>query len=81
MKKGQSFEQAMNRLEEISQSLESGDIPLEESIILYEEGIKLVEFCQGKLTEAEKKLQKLTRTEEGKFETTLLDESDTPEAE
>jgi exodeoxyribonuclease VII small subunit len=81
MKKGQSFEQAMNRLEEISQSLESGDIPLEESIKLYEEGIKLVEFCQGKLTEAEKKVQKLTRTEEGKFETTPLDEPHTPEAE
>lgn len=80
MKKGQSFEQAMNRLEEISQSLESGDIPLEESIKLYEEGIKLVEFCQGKLTEAEKKVKKLTRTEEGKFETTPLDEPDTPEA-
>jgi exodeoxyribonuclease VII small subunit len=81
MKKGQSFEQAMNRLEEISQSLESGDIPLEESIKLYEEGIKLVEFCQGKLTEAEKKVQKLTRTEGGKFETTPLDEPDTPEVE
>jgi len=81
MKKGQSFEQAMNRLEEISQSLESGDIPLEESIKLYEEGIKLVEFCQGKLTEAEKKVQKLTRTEGGKFETTPLDKPDTPEVE
>ena len=68
MKKGQTFEQAMNRLEEISQNLESGDIPLEESIKLYEEGIKLVEFCQGKLTEAEKKVQKLARTDEGKFE-------------
>ena len=81
MKKGQYFEQAMNRLEEISQSLESGDIPLEESIILYEEGIKLVEFCQGKLTEAEKKVQKLTRTEEGKFETAPLDEPDKAESE
>jgi exodeoxyribonuclease VII small subunit len=81
MKKGQSFEQAMNRLEEISQSLESGDIPLEESIKLYEEGIKLVEFCQSKLTEAEKKVKKLIRTGEGKFETTPLDEPDTTEAE
>jgi exodeoxyribonuclease VII small subunit len=79
MKKGQTFEQAMNRLEEISQNLESGDIPLEESIKLYEEGIKLVEFCQRKLTEAEKKVQKLARTDEGKFEVTPLDEPGTPE--
>jgi exodeoxyribonuclease VII small subunit len=79
MKKGQTFEQAMNRLEEISQNLESGDIPLEESIRLYEEGIKLVEFCQGKLTEAEKKVQKLSRTDEGKFGVTALDEPETPE--
>jgi exodeoxyribonuclease VII small subunit len=79
MKKGQTFEQAMNRLEEISQNLESGDIPLEESIKLYEEGIKLVEFCQGKLTDAEKKVQKLARTDEGKFEVRPLDEPGTPE--
>ena len=79
MKKGQTFEQAMNRLEEISQNLESGDIPLEESIKLYEEGIKLVEFCQGKLTDAEKKVQKLARTDEGKFEVLPLDEPGTPE--
>lgn len=75
MKKSQSFEQAMNRLEEISQLLESGDIQLEETTKLYEEGIKLIEFCQGKLTEAEKKVQKLTRTSEGEFKTTSLDDS------
>ena len=68
MKKSQTFEQAMNRLEEISQALESGDIPLEESINLYDEGIKLIEFCQSKLNEAEKKIQKLSRNTEGDIE-------------
>ncbi len=68
MKKSQTFEQAMNRLEEINQALESGDIPLEESIKLYDEGIKLIEFCQSKLNEAEKKIQKLSRNTEGNFE-------------
>ncbi len=68
MKKSQTFEQAMNRLEEINQALESGDIPLEDSIKLYDEGIKLIEFCQSKLNEAEKKIQKLSRNTEGNFE-------------
>ncbi len=78
MKKTQSFEQAMKRLEEISQSLESGDIPLEDSIKLYEEGIKLIEFCQGKLGEAEKKVQKLGRNTEGELGKTPLDDSSIP---
>lgn len=72
MKKSQTFEQAMNRLEEINQALESGDIPLEESIKLYDEGIKLIEFCQSKLNEAEKKIQKLSRNTEGNFEVSDL---------
>lgn len=76
MKKTQTFEQAMKRLEEISRTLESGDIPLEDSIKLYEEGIKLLDFCQGKLSEAEKKIQKLTRTTGGEFEISDLDQPD-----
>jgi exodeoxyribonuclease VII small subunit len=73
MKKTQSFEKAMKRLEEIGQVLESGDIPLEESIKLYEEGIELIGFCQKKLTEAEKKVKKLSRDSEGEFQTSSLD--------
>ncbi len=67
MKKTQTFEQAMNRLEEISQALESGEISLEQSIKLLDEGNKLVEFCQSKLNEAEKKIQKLSRNADGTF--------------
>jgi exodeoxyribonuclease VII small subunit len=81
MKKTQSFEQAMKRLEEISQALESGDIPLEDSIKLYEEGIKLIDFCQGKLDEAQKKVQKLGRNGEGELETTSLNDSSISEEE
>jgi exodeoxyribonuclease VII small subunit len=73
MKKTQTFEKAMKRLEEIGQSLESGDIALEESIKLYEEGIELIVFCQKKLAEAEKKIKKLNRDSEGEFQTTSLD--------
>ncbi len=73
MKKDQNFEKAMKRLEEIGDALESGDIALEESIKLYEEGIQLIDFCQKKLNEVEKKVQKLSRDSEGKFHTDQLD--------
>jgi exodeoxyribonuclease VII small subunit len=81
MKKTQSFEQAMKRLEEISKKLESGDIALDDSIKLYEEGIKMVEFCQTKLNEAEKKIQKLGKDSEGKFDTEPLDKKDLMDTE
>ncbi len=81
MKKTQSFEQAMKRLEEISRKLESGDIALDDSIKLYEEGIKMIEFCQTKLNEAEKKIQKLSKNSEGKFDTEPLDQKDLMDTE
>ncbi len=73
MKKTQTFEQAMKRLEEISQILERGEISLEDSIKLYQEGTKLVEFCQGKLDEAQKMVQKLSRNAEGNLELSSFD--------
>jgi len=78
MKKSMTFEQAMNRLEEIARGLESGDVPLEDSIKMYEEGIQLIEFCQKKLDEAELKVRKLTRNASGEFETAPLDGTDRP---
>ncbi len=50
------FEKAMERLEEIVQNLEGGDLPLEESLKAFEEGMKLAKFCSLKLEEAEKKV-------------------------
>lgn len=79
MKNQITFEQAMKRLEEIAATLETGDIPLEDSIKIYEEGIQLIEFCEKKLGEAEKKIQKLNRTPGGDFETKPLDDTETPE--
>ncbi|MEJ2634190.1 MAG: exodeoxyribonuclease VII small subunit [Calditrichia bacterium] len=73
MKEKKTFEQAMKRLEEIARSLETGDISLEDSIKTYEEGIKLIEFCQAKLNEAEKKVQKLGRNAEGSLEVTDME--------
>ncbi len=53
------FEDALARLEEISSLLEDENVPLDEVLKLYEEGIKLTKICQTKLKEAELKIKKL----------------------
>ncbi len=58
---GPSFEQMMQRLEELVSRLERGDLSLEESIRSFEEGIKLVKQCTSVLGEAEKRIQRLTQ--------------------
>ncbi len=55
------FEEALKRLEKIVEKLESGDVPLEESLSLYEEGITLFRHCSSKLEEAKKKVEILTK--------------------
>ena len=55
------FEDALKRLEKIVEKLEAGDAPLEESLALYEEGISLFRQCSGKLEEAKKKVEILTK--------------------
>ena len=57
------FEAAMQRLEDIVQRLEGGELLLEESLQAFEEGMKLVKFCSQKLEEVEKKVTVLV--EEG----------------
>ena len=63
-----SFEDSMNRLEEIVRALESGSATLEQSLELYEEGIALVRTCSKKLDEAEKKIKLLSVTDEAGHE-------------
>ena len=60
-KKENNFEESLNRLQEISNSLESGDVGLEESIKLYEEGINLAKLCYTTLKEAELKVTELKK--------------------
>ena len=60
-KKENNFENALNRLEEISDLLESEDTPLEDSIELFEEGIELKEFCEEKLKSAKLKIDKIVK--------------------
>lgn len=56
-----SFEESLERIEEITRELEEGDIGLEASLKRFEEGIKLIDFCNQRLDEAQKKIQILTR--------------------
>ena len=69
-----TFEDALRRLEEIVQRLEQGDVPLEQAMQLYEEGIGLSRICAGKLKTAELALKRLSKDAEGNF--SLMDESE-----
>ena len=62
-----SFEDAIKRLEEIINSLESGNVKLEDAIELYTEGIKLQEYCENKLSNAKLKIEKVVKSAEGIF--------------
>jgi exodeoxyribonuclease VII small subunit len=54
-----SFEAALSRLEELVSELEGGDVPLEKSLQAFEEGQRLIKFCEQKLQAAEKSLKQL----------------------
>lgn len=72
-KKAETFEEAMKRLEEIVEKLEKGDLPLEEAMSAFGEGVGLVRFCHEKLEEAEKKVQMLVQGEDGRWITAPFD--------
>lgn len=58
---GMSFEDALKKLEESVASLEKGDLGLEESLKIYEEGVVYSEYCMQKLETAEKKVEELVK--------------------
>ena len=60
-----NFEQAMTALEEIVRELERGDLPLEDSLKLFEEGVKLSRECQDRLRQAERRIEMLLRDDQG----------------
>lgn len=59
------FEAALARLEEIVQELEKGDLPLEQSLKLFEEGIKLSRICTKRLEDAERRVEILLKDKGG----------------
>ena len=68
-----SFEKALKQLEEIVHKLESGDLGLEDSLQLFEEGIKLSRLCNKKLELAERKIEMLTKDEQGEKQVIPVD--------
>jgi len=60
-----SFESALGELERIVQSLEAGDLPLEKSLALFEQGVRLSRECQRRLDDAERKVEILLKGENG----------------
>ena len=66
-KKRLTFEESLNRLEELVELLENGDISLEDSLNYYKEGIELSSFCSKQLEEAENQIIMLQKNAEGKF--------------
>lgn len=63
---GVKFEQAMARLEAIVAELEKGDLPLDESLKIFEEGIRLSKNCLKVLEDAERKIEVLVQDKNGK---------------
>src|SRR3989440_12777437 len=77
-----NFEGAMDRLEKIVEQMESGQVPLEDLIVRYEEGMKLVKTCQERLANAEQKIEIITLNSTGKAvvqEFEPAQEADAPE--
>jgi exodeoxyribonuclease VII small subunit len=68
-----SFEESLKRLEEIVETLETGNAPLEESIKLYEEGMTLAKSCMTRLNEAKLKLKKIQKNAGGALEETDIE--------
>ena len=66
------FEKAMTRLENIVEELERGDLDIDKSLEIFEEGIKMSRVCSKKLNEAEAKIEKLTKSKKGEVTTELF---------
>ena len=68
-----SFETALGKLETIVESMESGDVPLDELLAKFEEGNKLLKICESRLKDAELKIEQLKKERDGvsftKFQT------------
>ena len=70
-----SFEEAMEHLEEIVEELEEGDVPLEEAINIYKQGMELSKLCHDKLKNVESQLTQIL-TEDGRKENFVITEEE-----
>ena len=78
--KPQDFETSLEELERIVRELERGDLPLEKSLELFEQGVKLSRACQERLNEAERRIEILTRDNQGRATVKAFEsEAESPE--
>ena len=70
------FEQALAELEEIVQKLENSELKLDDAIDTFSKGMKLAEFCNNRLTEAQEKIQRIVEKPDGELTLTLFDPED-----
>ncbi|HSB11626.1 MAG TPA: exodeoxyribonuclease VII small subunit [Blastocatellia bacterium] len=69
-----SFEASLDELEQIVRQLEAGDLPLDRSLELFEQGVRLSRECQKRLDEAERKVEILLRGNDGAYKATQFAE-------
>ena len=74
-----SFESSLKVLEKIVEQLEAGDLPLERSLELFEQGVKLSRDCQKRLDEAERKVELLLKDTDGAFSRVDLEKANEDE--
>jgi exodeoxyribonuclease VII small subunit len=79
MAEEKDFESSLRELEQIVQQLEAGDMPLDRSLELFEQGVKLSRQCQKRLDEAERKVEILLRANDGSYKSTPFEPSDEEE--
>jgi exodeoxyribonuclease VII small subunit len=70
-----SFEEAQRELEAIVAEIEGGQIGLEESLVKYERGTFLIQYCQGVLKKAEQQIELLSKSAEGQLDVTPMEPS------
>ncbi len=68
------FESALKKLEAIVANLENGELSLEQALKQYEEGVKMADICTKRLSEAQKRVEVLVKTNAGKFKTEAFED-------
>lgn len=72
-KKSDLFEESLKKLQAIVEKMERGDLPLEEAVESYTEGVRLAQYCHQKLEEAEARVQMLMKDLDGEWKTIPFD--------
>jgi exodeoxyribonuclease VII small subunit len=76
-----TFKEAIEELEKITESLESGELELERSLELFERGVELIKYCQDSLDSAQSKVELLVDSLEGEIESVPLGETEEKQEE